>query len=222
MNDIRKKYVDFTEPFIETGIAILIRKDNAGNIRSFKDLADQSDIKYGTYRMSATANSFAQSTDPVIRKMHLEMSRNPDVFVSNAKEGVDRVNTTRYAFLVESTFAEYLSKMYCELTYIEDRNNYFPRQYAIAMPKDSIYTPKFNTAIKKLKTSGQLDRIKARYWRDRCTESTSNNRISDSNKNRPNIKWADKGYDVSNAPIFSHFYSKQIIIVLIVFKMFFN
>lgn len=200
VTDVRKKFVDFTDPFIETGIGILIHKRNAKNIRSFRDLADQTDVKYGTYRMSSTANLFAQSSDPVIRRMNAEMTRNPDVFVGNAKEGVDRVNTTRYAFLVESTLAEFLSKIYCDLQYIEDQVNYFPRQYAIAMPKDSIYTQKFNSALKKLKQNGQLDKIKARYWRDRCSENDrngSNNKISDNKTNRPTIKWADKGYDVS-------------------------
>ncbi|CAG2161711.1 unnamed protein product [Oppiella nova] len=126
------------------------------------DLAD-SDIKYGTYKMGSTYNLFSESNDPTIRRMYTHMTRHPEDLVNNAKEGVDKVNGSRFAFLVESSFAEFLTGMYCDLTFIVDTNNYFPRQYAIALPKDSSYLNKFDHAIRRLKKSGQLDRIKGRY-----------------------------------------------------------
>jgi hypothetical protein len=209
VSDARKKFVDFTEPFMENSIAILINKKNAKNIHSFKDLAD-SDIKYGTYKMGSTYTLFWQSNDPTIRRMYTHMTRHPDDMVNNAKDGVDKVNGTRFAFLVESSFAEFLSGMYCDLTFIVDRNNYFPRQYAIALPKDSSYLNKFDHAIRRLKKSGQLDRIKGRYWKDRCEDSKgddSNSNNNDNNnrnnyveeKKKTTIRWADSGYDVSHA-----------------------
>jgi ABC-type amino acid transport substrate-binding protein len=171
VTDARKKYVDFTEPFIETGISALIHKSNIGNMKSFKDLADQHEILYGSYRMGSTYNSFSESRDPTIRKMYLYMARNPDVLVDNSKEGVNRVNNSRYAFIIETSLAEFLSGKYCNLTYIEDKLSHFPRQYAIALPKDSPLKKSFNNAIKELKASGTLDRLEAKYWNNECADS---------------------------------------------------
>ncbi len=185
-------------------------------MKSFKDLADQHEILYGSYRMGSTYNSFSESRDPTIRKMYLYMARNPDVLVDNAKDGVDRVNNSRYAFIIESTFAEFLSGMYCNLTYIEDKLNHFPRQYAIALPKDSSLKQSFNNAIKKLKANGTLNRLKAKYWSNKCAD----NQIYDrKNHNKAtNIEWAHKGYDVSG---FNNIYNvNKFLIILIILSIF--
>ena len=175
--------------------------------------------------MGATSQQLSQSSDPTIRKMYTQMLREPEVFVNNAKEGVDRVNNTNYAFLVEGTFAEFLSGMYCELSYVEDRTNYFPRKFAIATPKGSMYTEKFSSEIRKMKKSGQLDKIKARYWRNRCVDSgnnNNNNRARSDSRDRPTIKWADKGYDVSAVHHLTTYSSNKLFlsVVLIIFHIY--
>lgn len=202
---------------MENGLSVLIHKSNIGNIKSFKDLADQNDIAYGTYRMGSTYNHFSESRDPTIRKMYLYMARNPDVLVNNAKEGVDKVNNSRYGFIIESSFAEFLSAMYCNLTYIE--SNQFPRQYAIALPKDSQFKEPINNAIRKIKSNGVLNRLKAKYWFSRCT----NNQNSGNNINNKvtEIEWAHKNFDVSG---FNNIYCVNkflyLFIVLSIFKNF--
>jgi ABC-type amino acid transport substrate-binding protein len=99
------------------------------------------------------------------------MARNPDVLIDNAKEGIDRVNNSRYAFIIETSFAQFLSGKYCNLTYIEDKLNHFLRQYAIALPKDSPLKQSFNNAIKELKANGILDRLKVKYWNNKCSDN---------------------------------------------------
>ncbi len=94
------------------------------------------------------------------------MANNPDNFVRTLSEGVDKVNTTRYALFVEKTFAEYITGINCNLTYIDDPNNYFPQQYAIALNKNSTYLEQFNSAIRQLKTNGNVtEALKNRYWK---------------------------------------------------------
>lgn len=44
--------------------------------------------------------------------------------------------------------------------------------FAIAFPKESKWRDKFNTAIESLQRSGQLDRIKARWFSDYKASST--------------------------------------------------
>ncbi|XP_054160127.1 probable glutamate receptor [Oppia nitens] len=185
VTDPRKRFVDFTEPFMENDIAILVNKKNVGNIRSFKDLSD-SDLAYGTYRSGSTHHLFSQSTDPVLHKVYSQMEKHPDWMASNAKEGVDKVNSTKYAFIVEGSFAEFLTGLYCDLTYIQDKKQYSPRQYAIAMQKDSPYTARFNSAIKKLKQNGRLAQIKARYWKDRCEDESKTTNNNDNNRQLKN------------------------------------
>lgn len=46
------------------------------------------------------------------------MINNPDVFVKKNEEGIDRVITDSYAFLMESTSIEYAVQHKCNLTQI--------------------------------------------------------------------------------------------------------
>ncbi len=46
------------------------------------------------------------------------MSSNPDVFVKNNQEGIDRAKAESYAFLMESTSIEYVVQRECTLTQI--------------------------------------------------------------------------------------------------------
>jgi len=46
------------------------------------------------------------------------MTNNPDVFVKNNQEGIDRVKAESYAFLMESTSIEYVVQRECNLTQI--------------------------------------------------------------------------------------------------------
>ena len=168
VTDIRKKFVDFTEPFMETSIVVLIHKKYANNITSFRDLTQQTDIKYGTFKNGTTYLLFQYSTDPTLQEMYRQMNTNPEGFVhpKNSKEGIKRVKTTPYAFIVEKTLADKITGQECDLTYIEDQNNLInPRQFAIALPKGSPHLETFNSAIRQLKSVGGVDRIRDRYRR---------------------------------------------------------
>ena len=85
--------------------------------------------------------------------------------MASLKDGLEKVNSTAYAFIVEKTYAEYITGINCDLTFIDDNNNYFPRQFAIALNKNSNHTERFNTAIKQLKANGYIDRLRNRYWK---------------------------------------------------------
>ena len=143
----------------------MIHKNNAKIIHSFADLAQQTDIEYGAVLMGSTYRELSLSTDPTLTSLYNHIKINPANLVSSLIEGIERVNSTKYAIIVEKTFAEYMTGLHCDLTYIDDPNNYIPRQFAIALNKDSNYTNWINEKIKYLKTSGKIDGLRNRYWK---------------------------------------------------------
>ena len=93
------------------------------------------------------------------------MTANPEVLVTDYKEGIEKVKTTPFAFIIEKTSAEFIVGSDCDLTYIEDQNNLHNRQFAIALPKNSPHLEKFNSAIRQLKSSGRVETLMDRYRR---------------------------------------------------------
>lgn len=194
VTESRQRYIDFTEPFMENQLSAIIRKEDAVGLKTLEDLVQQNEayetqrtnIAYGTYRTGSTFFYLSRSRDPVARQMYTWMSRHPEALVTSAKEGFDRVNAGRYAFIVESTFAEYLTGLYCNLTILYDTRQLYPRQFAIALPKGSPYLKLFNEAIRELKANGVIDRLKAKYWTNRCFNPAGTNYEEQDNNNNNN------------------------------------
>ena len=155
--------MDFTEPFIDTSMAFIVRKDYGTNITSFADLANQTDISYGMLKVGRNIELMSESEDPVLKAMYERMQNNSEVMTNSNREGVGRARNNRYAYIMEASSAKYLIGHDCGFKYIEE--TYFPKQYAIALAKNSVHKEKFNTAIRQLKSSGELDTIYNKYWR---------------------------------------------------------
>ncbi|KAH7636526.1 glutamate receptor kainate-like protein [Dermatophagoides farinae] len=184
VTDARKRYVDFTDAFLENQLAAIIRRDDAVGLRTLEDLVTLNEINhrqelppterqhlltYGTYKTGATYFHLSKHRDPIARKIFEWMFRNPDALVRSAKEGFERVNAGRYAFIVESTFAEYLTGIYCNLTMLYDTRSLYPRRFAIALPKGSPLIQSFNKVIRELKATGTIERLRRQYWINRCS-----------------------------------------------------
>ena len=167
MTPERSEYVDFSEPFIDTSLAILVRKDYGTNITSFADLANQTDIPYGAITYGSTMHSLSQSEDTVSKTLYEQMQNNPERLTNSIRDGVERVKNNRYAYILEASSAKYLVGQDCSLKYIEE--THFPKHYAIALAKNSVHKEKFDSAIRQLKSSGELDIIYNKYWR-KCQE----------------------------------------------------
>lgn len=110
-------------------------------IESAEDLAKQTKIKYGVVAGGSTeqffrVRSFCQrrktketlkcmfvvvlkeSTIPAYETMWKYMRNNPDVFVKKTIDGIERVKSDSYAFLMESTSIEYTVQRECNLTQV--------------------------------------------------------------------------------------------------------
>ena len=174
---------------------------------TFKDLADQSEVAYGVKKYGANLPLFHDG--PVVTKMFNYMDANPSTFVKGEKEAVNRVKTSKYAFITEAPFNEYIVNRDCELTVIDDKQKNFQFEYAIAMRKDLIERYVISDALKHMKKNGILDQLKDKYWKtDKCVEDSNVQEISPnvlpSRLSRDDKEWKDHGHKSRK----SHKYNK--------------
>uniref|UniRef100_A0A3Q4BNM5 Glutamate receptor n=1 Tax=Mola mola TaxID=94237 RepID=A0A3Q4BNM5_MOLML len=102
-------------------------------IESPDDLADQTNIQYGTIHGGSTMTFFMNSRYQSYQRMWNYMySKQPSVFVKSTEEGIARVLNSKYAFLMESTMNEYYRSLNCNLTQIGGLLD--TKGYGIGMP----------------------------------------------------------------------------------------
>ena len=166
----RKQFVDFTVPFIEDSLAIIVSKENAEGITSVAGLADRTDISVGCLLHGSNYHDLSRSEEPAIKRLFEQMV-NESSFVNSYREGVEKAKSSKFAFLGESPIAQYVTSFDCDLTYIKDETNLFPLKYAMAFPKgvDHLnYVNQVNAAITHLKSSGRINTLRNRYWKEDC------------------------------------------------------
>ncbi|XP_065574723.1 glutamate receptor ionotropic, kainate 2-like isoform X11 [Artemia franciscana] len=133
-------------------------------IESAEDLADQSEIAYGTLGGGSTMTFFRDSKIETYQKMWRFMeSKQPSVFVSAYDEGINRVLEGNYAFLMESTTLDYVVQRNCNLTQIGGLLD--SKGYGIATQKGSPWRDKISLAILELQENGIIQMLYSKWWR---------------------------------------------------------
>ncbi|NXX18220.1 GRIK5 protein, partial [Podargus strigoides] len=89
-------------------------------------------------------------------------SKQPSVFVKSTEEGVARVLTSPYAFLLESTMNEYHRRHNCNLTQIGGLLD--TKGYGIGMPLGSPFRDEITLAILRLQENNRLEILKRKWW----------------------------------------------------------
>ena len=181
VTEARSKLVTFSTPFISTHLAALVRKVdvprsvktiedlvkfNAGKPSSLEESPDR--VAYGSFTSGATTFKLSQATDEVGGAIYRWLQAHPSFMVPSMKRGLEKVKAGRYAFIVESTFAEHLAGQDCNLTVLADSGKLYERHFAIALPKDSPLVGDFNAAIESMKADGTIEGLKRRYWQNNC------------------------------------------------------
>lgn len=150
-------------------------------IESAQDLADQTDIAYGTLEGGSTMTFFRvigpqfsvrmlnfssqDSKIGIYQKMWRFMeSKKPPVFVSTYEEGIQRVLQGNYAFLMESTMLDYAVQRDCNLTQIGGLLD--SKGYGIATPKGSPWRDKISLAILELQEKGVIQILYDKWWKN--------------------------------------------------------
>ncbi|XP_048850130.1 glutamate receptor ionotropic, kainate 5-like isoform X1 [Brienomyrus brachyistius] len=132
-------------------------------IKSPDDLADQTNIQYGTIHGGSTMTFFMNSRYQTYQRMWNYMySKQPSVFVKSTEEGVARVLNSKYAFLLESTMNEYHRRLNCNLTQIGGLLD--TKGYGIGMPLGSPFRDEITLAILQLQENNRLEILKRRWW----------------------------------------------------------
>lgn len=87
--------------------------------------------------LSALLSSSPQDAKyPTYQKMYEFMKDNPEFMTNSNQEGVDRVENSNYAFLMESTTIEYITERRCTLTQVGALLD--EKGYGIAMRKSRL------------------------------------------------------------------------------------
>ncbi|XP_065510789.1 glutamate receptor ionotropic, kainate 5 [Caloenas nicobarica] len=132
-------------------------------IESADDLADQTNIEYGTIHAGSTMTFFQNSRYQTYQRMWNYMhSKQPSVFVKSTEEGVARVLNSKYAFLLESTMNEYHRRHNCNLTQIGGLLD--TKGYGIGMPLGSPFRDEITLAILQLQENNRLEILKRKWW----------------------------------------------------------
>ncbi|XP_023975982.1 glutamate receptor ionotropic, kainate 1 isoform X8 [Physeter macrocephalus] len=142
-------------------------------IDSADDLAKQTKIEYGAVRDGSTMTFFKKSKISTYEKMWAFMSsRQQTALVKTSDEGIQRVLTTDYALLMESTNIEYVTQRNCNLTQIGGLID--SKGYGVGTPIGSPYRDKITIAILQLQEEGKLHMMKEKWWRGNgCPEEDS-------------------------------------------------
>ncbi|XP_055858129.1 glutamate receptor ionotropic, kainate 2 isoform X1 [Episyrphus balteatus] len=134
-------------------------------IESAADLAEQTDISYGTLEGGSTMTFFRDSKIGIYQKMWRYMeSRKPSVFVKTYEEGIKRVLDGNYAFLMESTMLDYAVQRDCNLTQIGGLLD--SKGYGIATPKGSPWRDIISLAILELQEKGIIQILYDKWWKN--------------------------------------------------------
>lgn len=141
---------------------------------------EKNKIRMGAKDKGATESFFQGKDNPVYQKIAEYMENHPEDMVGDNKDGVLLAIEETYAFFMESISIEYETQRHCELQQygglLDDKG------YGIAMRKskfflssflfkkfltDSTYRKTLSTAILKLQSSGQLDKLKRKWWEEK-------------------------------------------------------
>ncbi|XP_026823886.1 glutamate receptor ionotropic, kainate 2 isoform X5 [Ooceraea biroi] len=145
-------------------------------IENAADLAEQTEISYGTLEGGSTMTFFRDSKIGIYQKMWKFMeSKTPSVFVQTYEEGVKRVLEGDYAFLMESTMLDYSVQRDCNLTQIGGLLD--SKGYGIATPKGSPWRDKISLAILELQEKGVIQILYDKWWKntgDVCNRDDKN------------------------------------------------
>ena len=160
-----------------SNIAAIVHKNHSKGIQTFSDLLYRTDLSYGVIIHSAIHHYFHHSKDSILRKMYDRMiteEHREESFVRSRLEGIERANTSAFAFIADTALLEFVANSQCDLRVIYDTNEEFPdarRHYALALRKGSKYLNAFDFALNELNKTGELRELINRFWTDDCHPS---------------------------------------------------
>jgi len=168
----REKAVDFSIPYMQTGIQILYKPYRRMNtFSSIEDLVNQTDIKFGCVKGGSTEKFFKNSNNPVYRKAWEIMKENFQQEMSvNVEEGIEMVldNPGGYAFLLEAQNAQHAVNKNCGLKIVGPRIN--TRHFGLVVQRDSGLRKTLNIALLQMMEEDVLAELEKTWFGRRNSE----------------------------------------------------
>ncbi|KAG5882514.1 hypothetical protein JTB14_033315 [Gonioctena quinquepunctata] len=135
------------------------------NVFELVERAEDYGIKFGALKGGATETFFKSSNAEIYKEIGIYMEEHPEEMVSSTEDGIERAETENYAFFMESATIEYAVRRHCNLSsYGGLLDN---KGFGIAVRKGSPILIPLNKAILKLHTSGDILRIKRKWWEEK-------------------------------------------------------
>ncbi|XP_067899075.1 glutamate receptor ionotropic, delta-2-like isoform X2 [Heterodontus francisci] len=152
--------------------AILTNNRIENPVRSFQDLAKQTDVPYGTVLDSEVLQiiktkgrnpfeleqTYAHLWNMINRTNGLENC------VKRIHDGIQRVKSGNYAFIWDVAALEYIVENEPDCSFVTARNSKVDRGYGIALQDGSPYRDIFSHRLLELEQSGELDALKQKWW----------------------------------------------------------
>lgn len=138
------------------------------SITNVEELANQTKIKYGVFKGGSTMNFFKESRIDTYKRMWKEMEKNSDIaYVTSNDEGIQRVLTSDFAYLMESPLIDYAIQKNCNLTQIGGLLD--SKGYGIATQLGSPYTDDISLKILEMQEKGEIQKLYNRWWKSGST-----------------------------------------------------
>ena len=174
--------INFTEHFMTFDTVVLMKRSSSmKRINTAVDMSKEAGIEYLVVKDGFTENFFKRSDKQFYKKMYSEMDHSQRLQTSN--DGVDKVQKGdgRYAFMIDSSTAEYwVQKKPCNLYSFRLGSALDCHKYAFAVKKDPRQNNNNNNlwsrlqrAIHALKSTGELEALKAKWWPHECSAAAA-------------------------------------------------
>ncbi|XP_065176233.1 uncharacterized protein LOC135806029 [Sycon ciliatum] len=135
-------------------------------INDITSLPLQDTLQYGTVLNSQPESFFKTTQITAYKRVWEGINTNRAQLVLTAKEGIDMVRSSNYAFIWDSPSLRYAGqRLPCDL---EVRGNPFDlRGYGFAMPLGSAFQEEVSKAVLLMQENGLIHRLQEKWWDDR-------------------------------------------------------
>lgn len=149
----RKKILDFSDPYYNSGIAIMVRTADVDKIKSLDDLKGKTvAIKTGSGPVD-----FVKKNVP---------SAKIKLFPNSDNSFLDLQSGNSDAVVYDTPNLQYYAKTAGQGKVVVSAILNSDDQYGIAFPKGSDLVAKINEGLKKVRASGEYDKIHAKWFGD--------------------------------------------------------
>ncbi|KAJ8723589.1 hypothetical protein PYW08_003501 [Mythimna loreyi] len=143
---------------------LLAKKSSDQLISNVQELADnQLGIDYGAKFNGSTYKFFEHSQSELYQRMfeHMRTRKMP----RSNREGIAKVESGKYAFLMESTTIDYETERNCGVTKVGALLD--SKGYGIAMKKNSKFRQALNLGLLNLQERGTLSEMQYTWWKEK-------------------------------------------------------